>query len=104
MGERERLDNWVARVARAANQQLSFGQQRLGSLAGRLEALSPLNVLARGYSLTRDESSQVVRSFDQVHAGDRVQIQLQRGHLVGRVEECHAPEALAAVSTSENKS
>jgi exodeoxyribonuclease VII large subunit len=60
---------------------------RLGSAAGRLEGLSPLNVLARGYSLTRrlDDLS-VVGSPAQVAPGDRLLTQVGGGRIVSRVE------------------
>jgi exodeoxyribonuclease VII large subunit len=101
---REYLTRWEERLTRAARQRLARGQESLGSLAGRLEALSPLNVLARGYSLTRKEDGSVVRSAQQVQPGDRIFIHLERGSLVGRVEECHPPEKEAARSTTEKQS
>jgi len=47
-----------------------------------------LNVLARGYSLTRTEVGQnVVRASDQVRPGDRLVTLLQHGRVISRVEE-----------------
>jgi exonuclease VII large subunit len=47
-----------------------------------------LNVLARGYSLTRVEADQtVVRSPKQVRPGDRIVTLLRDGTIVSRVEE-----------------
>jgi exodeoxyribonuclease VII large subunit len=92
--ERAVLADWDERLSRAARQGLAQGRERLGSLAGRLEALSPLNVLARGYSLTRNDAGVVVRDVEQVRPGERIVVDLQRGRLLGRVEECQpsAPE------------
>jgi exodeoxyribonuclease VII large subunit len=54
----------------------------------RLEGLSPLNVLARGYSLTRREvDGAVLRTVAEVQAGQRVLTMLPDGCLVSRVEE-----------------
>jgi exodeoxyribonuclease VII large subunit len=86
-----RLVGWDERLGRAARQRLTQSRERLGSLANRLEALSPLNVVARGYSLTRTEDGAVVRDFEQVRPGERIFIHLGRGRLVGRVEECQGP-------------
>jgi exodeoxyribonuclease VII large subunit len=102
--EGRRLVSWEDRLTRAARQRLTQGRERLASLAGRLDALSPLNVLARGYSLTRTEDGGVVRDPEQVRPGDRIFIHVQRGRIVGRVEECHGPEASAARSTLESQS
>ena len=47
---------------------------------GKLETLSPLRVLSRGYSLTRKEGH-VVSDAANVKAGDRVEVKLSRGEL-----------------------
>jgi exodeoxyribonuclease VII large subunit len=86
-GER-RLDEWTERLERALRQRLLQARERLGGQAARLETLSPLNVLARGYSLTRREVDQaVVRSPEQVRPGDRVVTHVQNGRIISRVEE-----------------
>ena len=55
-------------------------RQKLDALTGRLESLSPLNVLARGYSLTRTvPDRQVVRSIAQIAVGAAVEIVLADG-------------------------
>jgi exodeoxyribonuclease VII large subunit len=99
--ERFRLQGWDDRLARAARQRVENGRDRLGALSARLEALSPLNVLARGYSLTRREDGSVVRDPEQVRPGERVVIQVQRGRLVGRIEECQPAEGPAKPPASE---
>jgi exodeoxyribonuclease VII large subunit len=98
---RRDLADWDDRLGRAVRQRLANGRERLGSLAGRLEALSPLNVLARGYSLTRTEDGAVVRDSGQIRPGERILIQLERGQLVGRVEECHEPTEASRQTSSE---
>ncbi|HMF19670.1 MAG TPA: exodeoxyribonuclease VII large subunit, partial [Gemmataceae bacterium] len=87
--ERERrLDDGEARLHRAIQQKLVTVRRLADSQAARLETLSPLNVLARGYSLTRRETDQaVVRNPDQVQVGDRVVTLVERGKLLCRVEE-----------------
>ena len=62
-------------------------RDRLQAQAARLETLSPLNVLARGYSLTRREADEtVVRSPEQVRPGDLLLTRLQHGQIRSRVE------------------
>jgi exodeoxyribonuclease VII large subunit len=90
--EKTRLNDWDERLSRAARQRLARDHDHLASLAGRLEALSPLNVLGRGYSLTRKEDGSIVRDVEQVRPGERFFVDLQRGRLVGRVEECQTSE------------
>jgi exodeoxyribonuclease VII large subunit len=90
-----RLDELGQRMQRAANVDLASGKHAISALAARLEALSPLNVLARGYSLTRTEAKSVlVRSADQVQPGDRLITKVHRGQIVSRVESVEPPPNL----------
>jgi exodeoxyribonuclease VII large subunit len=85
--EERRLDDWSDRLARALRQRLVLARQRVEKEAARLETLSPLNVLSRGYSLTRKEvDATVVRSAEQVQLGDRLVTTVQHGRIVSRVE------------------
>ena len=52
---------------------------RLCMLAGKLDAMSPLAVLHRGYSVTRFEDGSVVSSVCHVKAGDKVNVLLSDG-------------------------
>ncbi len=59
-------------------------QDSTGSIAGRLEALSPLKVLARGYSLVTDAGGRLVRDASAVEPGETLGVKLSSGGL--RVE------------------
>src|SRR5205085_2655261 len=70
------------------------GRKQVEAGAGRLESLSPLKVLARGYSLTRKEQNEaVVREAGQVQPGERLVTIVHRGRIVSRVEETASAEA-----------
>lgn len=85
--QERRLDDWSERLERAGRQRLERLRQRLDAETARLESLSPLNVLARGYSLTRKEADgTVIRNPDQVRPGDRLLTQVHGGRVVSRVE------------------
>ena len=63
-------------------------QARLTTLAARLESLSPLAVLARGYAVCwNDERTMVIRRAGSVQAGDRVRVTLHEGELRCEVQE-----------------
>ncbi len=81
-----RLDDWGDRLRRAARQRVAQVRRAVESAAARLETLSPLNVLARGYSLTRTEAGNVVRQPQQVKPGDRLVTLVEHGRIVSRVE------------------
>ena len=83
-----RLDDWCERIERATRQRLAQWRRQVETQAARLDGLSPLNVLGRGYSLTRREADGiVVRSVAQVQPGDRLLTRVQHGSIISRVEE-----------------
>ena len=71
----------------AVGRKLADGERDLHTLAQRLNALSPLATLQRGYSISRKTDGAVLTSAEQVSIGDTVEIQLANGHLACRVEE-----------------
>jgi exodeoxyribonuclease VII large subunit len=84
--QERRLDEWAERLGRAVRQRLGVARERLQAQAARLETLSPLNVLGRGYSLTRRQTDQaVVRSPDQVRPGDQLVTLVQHGRITSLV-------------------
>lgn len=91
--EEERLDEWNERLQRALQFRLEQLRERFKGQAARLESLSPLNVLARGYSLTRKEDEAVLlHDASQVHRGERIVTRLQHGEIISRVEETQEEE------------
>lgn len=70
----------------AVGRKLADSERDLHTLAQRLNALSPLATLERGYSISRKTDGEVLTSAKQVSIGDRVEIQLADGHLACRVE------------------
>jgi exodeoxyribonuclease VII large subunit len=55
--------------------------ENLGLAASKLNALSPLGVLSRGYSLTQKANGEVVRNVEQVNVADELKIRLAHGKL-----------------------
>jgi exodeoxyribonuclease VII large subunit len=84
---RDRVDRLADRSRHAISRDLEGRRQRLARLAAGLDALSPLAVLARGYSLTlAPDGTTPLLSADAVRPGDLIQTRLARGRLVSRVE------------------
>ena len=71
----------------AVGRKLADSERDLHTLGQRLNALSPLATLERGYSISRKTDGAVLTSDEQVSVGDRIEIQLADGHLACRVEE-----------------
>jgi exodeoxyribonuclease VII large subunit len=60
--------------------------------AARLDSLSPLAVLGRGYAVCWDAGhTRIVRDAGTVHDGDRVSVTLERGALECEVIERRTP-------------
>ncbi|MFQ3649161.1 MAG: exodeoxyribonuclease VII large subunit [Gemmataceae bacterium] len=82
---RRRVDELAGRLQRSMQHCLTTAQQRLAGAAARLDDLSPLKVLARGYSLTLCED-RVVRQAKQLQPGQRLQTRLESGTVYSIVE------------------
>jgi len=83
---RQRVDDLVTSLGLHTTHNLALRRSRLGTFAGKLETLSPLKTLARGYAICSDEEGRVLRSAEQVSSGDAVNVTLYQGRLVCRVE------------------
>ena len=70
-----------ARLVAAQEKGLSVAKQRFYTQAAKLEAMSPLKVLLRGYAMVQDDSQQVVRSVSQVKENDRISISVSDGSI-----------------------
>jgi exodeoxyribonuclease VII large subunit len=91
--EEERLNEWNDRLQRAVQRRVEQLHEQLKAQAGRLESLSPLNVLARGYSLTcKENESALLHDAGRVHPGERIVTRLQRGEIISRIEETNESE------------
>ncbi len=66
---RQTVDLAGARLERGVTRLLERRRERLGGLAGRLQALSPLAILERGYSVARGESGTLLRRVADFPAG-----------------------------------
>jgi exodeoxyribonuclease VII large subunit len=82
----QKLDDTAARLNRAAKVRLALAQERLAAVAGQLETLSPLNVLNRGYSLTRTTDGRLVRDPADVQPGDTIVTRVAGGEIASKVE------------------
>lgn len=69
------------KLSLAQNRRLNGSRQRFTALTAKLDAMSPLKVLTRGYAMVQGEQGQVIRSRQQVKTGDYVTLQLSDGKL-----------------------
>jgi exodeoxyribonuclease VII large subunit len=84
-----------ARVAAEAaiRRRMDLNRRRLSEAATRLDALSPLAVLGRGYALARRESDgRIVRAAADVALGDRIELRLASGQIGAEVTRLEPDE------------
>ena len=90
----QRLDDLANAATLALRRTVESRRERLATAHGRLHALSPLRVLERGYSITRDaDSGQVLRRAADAAPGTAIDTILHQGRLRSRVESAEPREA-----------
>ncbi|MFV2086650.1 exodeoxyribonuclease VII large subunit [Micromonospora sp. LOL_021] len=80
-GRAGEVDALRDRATRCLAHRLSAGAAELGHTLARLRALSPAATLDRGYAIVQDAAGAVVRSPDDVAAGDPLRLRLAGGEL-----------------------
>ena len=94
--QRARFGAAIRALVRVGAAPAERGRSRLAELAGRLDSLSPLGVLNRGYALVRRaRDGAIPRTADQLERGERLTIRLAEAQLEAVVE------SIAALSRSE---
>ena len=87
----ERRSEEVHALATSMHQQVQLmmrlKETNLVSLAEKLDLVSPLGVLKRGYSLTTNEQGGVIKSSKELGVGSVIQTRLAEGSVTSRVEE-----------------
>lgn len=85
--QRMLLDYHHQRLSMASTKLLEGKKQQFLRLSTRLDAMSPLKVLGRGYSMTRNKQGTVITGSEQVSVGERITVSLQTGELEAEVVE-----------------
>ncbi|NMC43529.1 MAG: exodeoxyribonuclease VII large subunit, partial [candidate division Zixibacteria bacterium] len=89
----QRLDNQVRLLHLLTNRRRNTFQQRAAVLTSRLEALSPLAVLARGYSVTRTlPARNVIRTIADIQPGQTVETIVPGGEIESTVTRTRKKE------------
>ena len=73
------------RLVSAQTQQLARERHRYVALVSKLDAMSPLKVLTRGYAYAQTEDGTVLKSVNQVEAGQQITVSLSDGRLSATV-------------------
>jgi exodeoxyribonuclease VII large subunit len=86
--ERQRVDEYFRRAVSAMAHRVQLQRQHLKGTEKRLEALSPLAVLARGYAVvTRKDDGRVISRVAQAGLGEQIQVRVTDGEFEAEVKE-----------------
>ena len=83
------LDYTQKNLAALAQHQMAQRTQQFTALAAKLDALSPLKVLGRGYAVARNEQGQILRAAQEATAGEKIEVLLGQGSLNCTVNACN---------------
>ena len=83
--KQRQLEGLKNRLIAAENQNIARNTQRYVALTAKLDAMSPLKVLTRGYSMTENDRGEVIRSVTQAQLGERIGITFSDGRLFATV-------------------
>ena len=85
--DRQRLDELLERAVRSLSAHQRLRHAQVDGLSSRLQALSPLAVLQRGYAVLRGPGGRILQSVSQVKPGDIVKARIQDGDLTAQVQQ-----------------
>jgi exodeoxyribonuclease VII large subunit len=78
----------ASRLQQAALNVLTHKKSQLSNTARTLHAISPLQTLERGYSITMNSEGVAILSVEQAKAQDSIKTLVRDGHIISRVESC----------------
>ena len=84
---KKNLELMKTRLLSSGNRIFQNKQRRYVELTAKLDAMSPLKVLTRGYAMVQTEKGEVLKSIQQVKAGDTVGVSLSDGTFNARILE-----------------
>ena len=79
------LDYQRERLGRAMGDETGVSRERLGRMAASLDAMSPLKVLGRGYSIAKTADGTIIKSKKDVKPGDGLELKVSDGEIACQV-------------------
>jgi exodeoxyribonuclease VII large subunit len=85
---KQRLDELAHTLVVGVGHIIKLNREEFNTLTGKLDALSPLAVLSRGYSITfKAADGKVVKAAKALQKGDQVETRLSKGRFISIVEK-----------------
>ena len=83
----QRVVQLKVRLNSEMNLKLGLQQKKLAHLCGKLDSLSPLKVLARGYSITQNAKYGTIKSINEVKIGEQIRTRLTDGEIISQISQ-----------------
>jgi len=84
----QKVDDTVKNIDIKVMHELKLEQERFRTLVAKLNSLSPLSILSRGYSITmKIPDEEIIKNSKLVKKGDRIKTNLNKGKIISRVEK-----------------
>ena len=84
---RDALSLTSAKLYSAQQRSLAGSRNRFISLTSKLDAMSPLKVLERGYAMAQNAEGRIIRSTKQIHNGEKIEISINDGVISATVND-----------------
>jgi exodeoxyribonuclease VII large subunit len=86
-GRRKALELLGSRLISAQTQRLNHQRQRFIATTAKLDAMSPLKVLTRGYAVATGSEGEIIRSVHQINPGQKLRVKVSDGTIIADVLE-----------------
>ena len=80
------LDNLIKSINKNVINKINKSRLLLNEKVTKLDALSPLKTISRGYAIT-EKDGKIIKSINQLKCGDKLDIRYTDGNVKARVEE-----------------
>lgn len=83
----QEIDDLARELASKSTLIAKFKEESLNTFAAKLETLSPLGILGRGYSITiQEKNGKVIKNAENLKKNDRIKTKFAKGEIISRVE------------------
>ena len=89
---RQALRNTVQSLTHSTERRILNEKNELAVLSTRLDAMSPLKVLSRGYAIVSDENGKVIKRTEDAKPGDVLTARVEDGEITVRVQKTEKRE------------
>ena len=90
---KSQVEHCKTQLTHGINAFLNNNRNNLTSVVSQLEALNPVEILNRGYSITRDpETGRIITTYTDAEPDDEIEVILSQGHLTAKVKQTYGQE------------